>query len=85
MITGASQTDVRNAGAIQGQTRQHWRLINPLGMKQSCSGVNEMDCDSAAYKQECYDVISNKMKSMLIKSGEIQGQNQTALEIDPFL
>ena len=39
------------AGEIQGQTRQHSRLINLLGVKQICIGVNKMDCDTAAYKQ----------------------------------
>merc|ERR1711916_354058 len=57
------------AGEIQGQTRQHSRLINLLGVKQICIGVNKMDCDTAGYKQERYDEISNEMKSMLIKVG----------------
>merc|ERR1712061_422047 len=39
------------AGEIQGQTRQHSRLINLLGVKQICIGVNKMDCDTAGYKQ----------------------------------
>ena len=39
------------AGEIQGQTRQHSRLINLLGVKQICIGVNKIDCDTAAYKQ----------------------------------
>ena len=57
------------AGEIQGQTRQHSRLINLLGVKQICNGVNKMDCDTAGYKQERYDKISNEMKSMLTKVG----------------
>merc|ERR1712167_470085 len=40
------------AGEIQGQTRQHSRLINLLGVKQICIGVNKMDCDTAGYKKE---------------------------------
>ena len=31
------------AGEIQGQTRQHSRLINLLGVKQINIGVNKMD------------------------------------------
>merc|ERR1712122_27577 len=42
---------------------------NLLGVKQICIGVNKMDCDTAGYKQERYDEISNEMKSMLIKVG----------------
>merc|ERR1712194_481669 len=57
------------AGEIQGQTRQHSRLINLLGVKQICIGVNKMDCDTAAYKQTRYDEIANEMKSMLVKVG----------------
>ena len=57
------------AGEIQGQTRQHSRLINLLGVKQICIGVNKMDCDTAGYKQARYDEIGNEMKSMLVKVG----------------
>jgi len=57
------------AGEIQGQTRQHARLINLLGVKQICVGVNKMDCDVAGYKQSRYDEIGNEMKSTLIKVG----------------
>merc|ERR1719447_1395001 len=57
------------AGEIQGQTRQHSRLINLLGVKQIAIGVNKMDCDTAAYKQSRYDEIANEMKSMLVKVG----------------
>ena len=57
------------AGEIQGQTRQHSRLINLLGVKQICIGVNKMDCGTAGYKEERYDEIANEMKSMLIKVG----------------
>merc|ERR1711970_1668803 len=57
------------AGEIQGQTRQHSRLINLLGVKQICVGVNKMDCDTAGYKKERYDEIANEMKSTLIKVG----------------
>merc|ERR1711874_93436 len=57
------------AGEIQGQTGQHSRLINLLGVKQICIGVNKMDCDTAGYKQARYDEIANEMKSMLVKVG----------------
>merc|ERR1712129_5425 len=57
------------AGEIQGQTRQHSRLINLLGVKQICVGINKMDCDTAGYKQARYDEIMNEMKSTLIKVG----------------
>ncbi|CAK0831872.1 unnamed protein product, partial [Prorocentrum cordatum] len=70
----------RKAGEIQGQTRQHSRLINLLGVKQICIGDNKMDCETAgpctpisasavADKQSRYDEIANEMKSMLVKVG----------------
>merc|ERR1712048_212943 len=57
------------AGEIQGQTRQHSRLINLLGVKQIAIGCNKMDCDTAGYKQARYEEVSNEMKSMLVKVG----------------
>jgi len=66
---GAIAKGNHKAGEIQGQTRQHARLINLLGVKQICIGVNKMDCDVAGYKQSRYDEIANEMKSTLIKVG----------------
>merc|ERR1711861_30096 len=57
------------AGEIQGQTRQHSRLINLLGVKQICIGVNKMDCDVAGYKSARCEEIANEMKNMLAKVG----------------
>lgn len=57
------------AGEIQGQTRQHARLINLLGVKQLLVGVNKMDSDVAGYKQERYNEIANEMRNMLMKVG----------------
>merc|ERR1712200_309488 len=52
------------AGEIQGQTRQHSRLINLLGVKQICIGVNKMDCAVAGYKSARYEEVANEMKNM---------------------
>jgi len=57
------------AGEVQGQTRQHARLINLLGVKQVIVGVNKMDCDLAGYKQERYNEIRDEMKNVLQKVG----------------
>jgi len=57
------------AGEIQGQTRQHSRLINLLGVKQIAIGCNKMDCDTAGYKKTRYEEVSNEMRSMLVKVG----------------
>merc|ERR1712166_1455896 len=58
------------AGEVQGQTRQHARLINLLGVKQLSIGVNKMDTDTAGpYSKERYDEVGGEMKNMLIKVG----------------
>jgi len=68
-FTTAIQRGNHKAGEIQGQTRQHSRLINLLGVKQICIGINKMDCDVAKYGKERYDEIANEMKNMLQKVG----------------
>jgi elongation factor 1-alpha len=65
----AIQRGNHKAGEIQGQTRQHGRLINLLGVKQLIIGINKMDCDTAGYKQARYEEIANEMKNMLCKVG----------------
>merc|ERR1712039_1165030 len=68
-FTTAIQRGNHKAGEIQGQTRQHARLINLLGVKQLVIGVNKMDCDTAGYKKDRFDEISAEMKNMLMKVG----------------
>jgi len=68
-FTTAIQKGDHKAGEIQGQTRQHARLINLLGVKQLIVGVNKMDSDTAGYKQERYNEIANEMKHMLVRVG----------------
>jgi len=68
-FTVAIQKGNHKAGEVQGQTRQHARLLNLLGVKQLIIGINKMDCDMAGYKQERYEEIRNEMKNMLIKVG----------------
>jgi elongation factor 1-alpha len=65
----AIQKGNHKLGEIQGQTRQHARLINLLGVKQLIVGVNKMDCDTAGYKQSRYDEIATEMKGMLVRVG----------------
>ena len=68
-FTTAIQKGDHKAGEVQGQTRQHARLINLLGVKQIIVGVNKMDCDVAKYTKDRYDEIANEMKSMLVRVG----------------
>jgi elongation factor 1-alpha len=57
------------AGEVQGQTRQHSRLINLLGVKQIVVGINKMDCDVAKYGKARYDECAQEAKFMLGKVG----------------
>jgi len=68
-FTTAIQRGNHKAGEIQGQTRQHARLINLLGVKQIIIGINKMDCEMAGYKKERYEEIRDEMSNMLVKVG----------------
>ncbi len=68
-FTTAIQKGDHKAGEIQGQTRQHARLINLLGVRQLICGVNKMDSDTAGYKLERYNEIRDEMRHMLARVG----------------
>ena len=68
-VTAVQKGD-HKVGEVQGQTRQHARLINLLGVKQLIVCVNKMDSKpSADYKESRYNEIRDEMKSMLVKVG----------------
>jgi elongation factor 1-alpha len=52
-FTTAIQKGNHKAGEVQGQSRQHARLINLLGVKQLLIGVNKMDTDTAGPYAKC--------------------------------
>jgi elongation factor 1-alpha len=68
-FTAAIARGNHKQGEVQGQTRQHARLINLLGVKQLIVGINKMDCDTAKYSEERYKEIKDEMASMLVKVG----------------
>jgi len=68
-FTAAIAKGNHKMGEIQGQTRQHARLINLLGVKQLIVGINKMDCDVAKYSEERYKEIKDEMVNMLGKVG----------------
>jgi len=68
-FTAAIARGNHKLGEVQGQTRQHARLINLLGVKQLIVGINKMDCDVAKYSLERYTEIKDEMASMLVKVG----------------
>ncbi len=54
---------------VQGQTRQHARLINLLGVEQLLVGVNKMDDPSVNFSQERYEEIKKEVARMLTLVG----------------
>jgi len=71
-FTTAIQKGDHKAGEVQGQTRQHARLLNLLGVKQLISGINKMDAvygNAGAYSESRYQEIRDEMRNMLIKVG----------------
>merc|ERR1711907_710350 len=76
-FTTAIQKGDHKQGIVQGQTRQHARLIN-------LCGVNKMDADLALYKEERYNEIRDEMKSMLVKVGWPKGFVEKKVPILPI-
>jgi len=83
-FTTSIQKGDHKAGEVQGQTRQHARLINLLGVKQLVVGVNKMDCDTAGYKEERYKEIADEMNHTLTKVGWKAAFIQESVPIIPI-
>lgn len=59
-------------GEVQGQTRQHSRLLNLLGVNQLIVGINKMDsCD---WSEERFNEISDEVKKMITAAGYKAGR-----------
>jgi elongation factor 1-alpha len=56
-------------GQVQGQTRQHARLINLLGVEQLMIGVNKMDDKSVNYAESRFTEIKKEVADMLVRVG----------------
>jgi len=56
-------------GEVQGQTRQHARLLHLLGVEQVICGINKMDDKSVGYSEERYKEIKSEVQKMLTKIG----------------
>merc|ERR1739844_689535 len=54
---------------IQGQTRQHARLLHLLGVEQLIVGVNKMDDKSVNYSKDRFQEIKDEVSKMLTKIG----------------
>ena len=63
----AIQKGDHNLNIIQGQTRQHARLLSLLGIEQLIVGVNKMDsCD---WSEERFNEIKDEMTKMIQQAG----------------
>lgn len=82
-ITSIAKGD-HKAGQVQGQTRQHARLLNLLGVKQLIVGVNKMDCDVAKYGKERFTEIKNEVTGMLVKVGWKKGFVADSVPVIPI-
>jgi len=69
-------------GEVQGQTRQHARLLNLLGIKQLIVCVNKMDSDSAKYSEERYNEVKEEVLNML---GQVGWNKQFLKDSVPIL
>merc|ERR1712099_127910 len=54
-------------GEVQGQTRQHARLLHLLGVEQVICGINKMDDKSVGYAQSRFKEIKSEVSKMLTK------------------
>eukprot|EP00493_Phyllostaurus_siculus_P027662 UN28010 len=54
---------------IQGQTRQHARLLRLLGVDQVIVGINKMDDKTVQYEENRYKEIKTEVEKMLSKIG----------------
>jgi elongation factor 1-alpha len=54
---------------MEGQTRQHARLINLLGIKQVMVGINKMDAKGVDYSEDRFNEIKDEVTRMLKASG----------------
>jgi elongation factor 1-alpha len=72
-FTTSIQKGDRNSGAIQGNTRQHARLLNIMGVKQLIVGINKMDDPyTCQWSEARYNEIKDETTNMLISIGWAQ-------------
>jgi len=83
-FTTSIQKGNHKTGQVQGQTRQHARLINLLGVKQLIIGVNKMDCDVAKYSLARYTEISDEIRNVLMRVGWKKDFVQKSVPVVPI-
>lgn len=71
-------------GEVKGQTREHARLLNLIGVKQLIVCINKMDSDLANYSEERYVEIRDEVVNMLLKVGWNKNQINQSVPIVPI-
>jgi elongation factor 1-alpha len=67
----------RATNEVEGQTRQHARLINLLGIKQVIVCVNKMDDKSVNFSEERFNEIKSEAALMLAQAGYGTGKKES--------
>jgi elongation factor 1-alpha len=73
-------------GEVPGQTRNHARLLNLLGIRQLIVGVNKMDSenDGEPYGEKRYIEVSTEVKRILLQEGWKKEQIESEIPIIPM-
>lgn len=74
-------------GEVPGQTRNHARLLNLLGVKQLIVGVNKMDSlnsEGVPYTESRYKEIATEVRRILLQEGWRKDQVEAEIPILPL-
>jgi len=74
-------------GEVPGQTRNHARLLNLLGVKQLIVGVNKMDSvnsEGVPYTESRYKEIATELRRILLQEGWRKDQIESEIPILPL-
>lgn len=74
-------------GEVPGQTRNHARLLNLLGIKQLIVGVNKMDSgnsEGVPYTESRYLEIATELRRILLQEGWRKDQVESEIPILPL-
>ena len=74
----------KKAGEVKGQTREHARLLNLLGVKQLIVCVNKMDEKTANYSKERYEEVKNEIVNTLLRVGWTKAFVEQSVAVIPI-